>query len=67
MKKQKNYYSLKEVMERLGFQSLNAFRRLERKYPDVFTNVNPNTQKNRYHWYDKAAVDKFADQREQIQ
>jgi hypothetical protein len=59
----KDYYTQKEAMEQLGLKSLNAFRQLERKYPDVFVNVHSSTQKDRYPWYDKATIDKFAKMR----
>jgi len=58
------YYTFKEAMERLGLRSVNAFRQLERKYPDVFANVSPYTSKSKAPRYDKAALDKFADMRE---
>jgi hypothetical protein len=54
------YYNRKQVMELLGFTSTNAFLQLARKYPDVFMNVNQGANKDKYHWYDKATVDKFA-------
>jgi hypothetical protein len=59
----KDYYTLKEAMERLGLKSVNAFRQLERKYLDVFMNVNQHTNKGRFPWYDKATIDKFAKMR----
>jgi hypothetical protein len=49
-------------MERLGIESLNAFRQLERKHPEVFVNVNPHYYARvKYPWYDKDALDKFAE------
>ena len=56
----KEHYTLKQAMERLGIRSLNAFRQLVRKYPDVFMNINQNQYKGTNPWYDKAALDKFA-------
>ena len=58
------HYTLKQAMERLGMRSQNGFRQLERKYPEVFANVNPNKDKRNATWYDKDAVDKFARTRE---
>jgi hypothetical protein len=60
------YYTLKQARDLLGFQSTNAFLQLVRKYPEIFANINPNTQKNRYIWYDKEAVDKFIQIRERF-
>jgi hypothetical protein len=57
------YYNQKQAMERLGFLSVNAFRRLERHYPDIFVNINPKVTKNAGRWYDRAKVDKFAETR----
>ena len=53
------HYTIEEAMERLGLKSTNAFRQLERKYPEVFANVNPYTGKAKKPWYDKAALDRF--------
>ena len=58
------YYTLDQAMERLGLKSVNAFWQLERKYPRVFVNVNPANQKTKKPWYDKAALDEFAKNRE---
>jgi hypothetical protein len=58
------YYTLKQAMERLGLRSTNAFRQLERKYPEMFVNVNPQGTRDKNPWYDKAALDKFAKTRE---
>lgn len=57
-------YTRKQAMERLGIMSINAFLHLARKYPEIFVNVNRSTQRDRYPWYDKAAIDKFAEERE---
>lgn len=57
------YYNQKQAMERLGMFSVNAFRQLERKYPDIFENVNPVMSKHKPRWYDKAKIDKFAETR----
>jgi hypothetical protein len=58
------YYTLKRAMDLLGFTSTNAFLQLTRKYPDVFANVNPNSNKHRHPWYDKATLDRFHQLRE---
>ena len=56
----KEHYSRQEAMERLHMLSTNAFLQLTRKYPEIFVNVNPGTNKVKHPWYDKATVDKFA-------
>ena len=66
MVKQNEYYTLKQAMKRLSIKSLNTFRQLERKYPEIFVNVNTGPNRAKYHWYDKAAIDKFAETREQL-
>ena len=66
MDKQNEYYTLKQAMERLGMRSINAFRQLERKYPEIFVNVNTTINRAKHPWYDKAAIDKFAETREQL-
>lgn len=58
------YYTLHEAMELLGLRSTNAFRQLERKYPDAFVNVNETKHRKKNPWYDKAALDKFHQMRE---
>ena len=57
------YYTQKQAMKLLGLISTNAFRQLERKYPEVFENVNPVRNKQKPRWYDKAKLDKFAETR----
>ena len=57
------HYNQKQAMERLGLQSVNAFRQLERKYPEIFMNVNPKVTKHTARWYDKVKIDKFAETR----
>jgi hypothetical protein len=64
MDKQQEHYTLKQAMERLGIWSFNGFRQLERKYPEVFANINPGKDKIKDPWYDKAAIDKFTQTRE---
>ena len=49
------YYTLDQAMERLG---------IHRKYPQVFVHVNPHNKKSKKPWYDKAALDEFAKNRE---
>jgi hypothetical protein len=56
----KDYYSLKEAMQLLDLRSVNAFRQLERKYPEAFVNMNTNTIRLRNPWYDKTKLDNFA-------
>jgi hypothetical protein len=68
--KEKETYTVKEAMERLGLKSINTFLRLERKYPQAFVVVKQTkslTQKKgkRIH-YDKASLDRFAEKREYV-
>ena len=56
----KDYYTLNQAMELLGFQSANAFWQLARKHPETFVNLNPHTNRLKNPWYDRAALDKFA-------
>jgi hypothetical protein len=60
----KEYYLLKEAMERLGLKSINAFRQLERKYPEAFVDVNQGKDKGKKPRYDRAALDRFIERRE---
>lgn len=57
------YYNEKQAMERLDMFSINAFRQLTRKYPDIFENVNTGVTKEKVQRYYKAKVDKFAEMR----
>jgi hypothetical protein len=52
----REHYVLKQAMDLLGPRSVNAFRHLATKYPDVFENINPAKTA----WYDKAKLDEFA-------
>lgn len=58
------YYTLKQAMELLGFQSTNAFLQFVRKYPDAFVNLNRTKYRTKNTWYDKAILDKFIQMRE---
>ena len=60
------FYTLKQAMELLGFQSTNAFLQFVRKYPDAFVNVNQTKHRTMNTWYDKAILDKFIQMREQF-
>ena len=62
----KDYYTRKEAMDLLGLLSTNRLMQLVRKYPDIFVNVNPGTNREKHPWYDKAVLDKFAMTREYI-
>jgi hypothetical protein len=64
MAKEKNYYTREDAMQQLRLMSVNAFLQLERKYPKVFANINPKKDKYKQPWYEKAAVDKFVQTRE---
>lgn len=59
-------YTREQAMERLGIKSVSAFRRFERKYPQVFRNVNPGVHRDTQPLYDKTALDKFAHSREEL-
>jgi len=56
-----HYYTLKQAMELLGLRSINAFRQLVRKHPEVFMNISFHANRHQNPWYDKAAVDKFVE------
>lgn len=70
--KEKETYTAKEAMVRLGLKSLNGLLRLERKYPQAFIVVKQTKslkQKRGTHMhihYDKATLDRFAEQREHL-
>lgn len=59
------YYTRKQAIELLGFKSTNAFLQVVRKHPEAFVNVNPRQDRENHPWYDKAALDKFYQMREQ--
>ena len=59
-------YTREQAMERLGIKSMSAFRRLERRYPQVFINVNLGVHRDTQPLYDKTALDKFANIREKL-
>ena len=59
-------YTREQAMERLGIRSMSAFRRLERKNPQVFINVNLGVHRDRQPLYDKTALDKFVHTRDQL-
>ena len=59
-------YTREQAMERLGIKSVSAFRRFERKYPQVFRNVNPGVHRDTQPLYDKTALDRFAHSREEL-
>ena len=63
-------YNLKEAMERLGLMSANALFQLERKHPEAFVVTKRKFHKDTHirigAEYDKAALDRFAERREQF-
>ena len=59
-------YTREQAMERLGIRSMSAFRRLERKYPQVFINVNLGVHRDTQPLYDKTVLDKYAHTRDQL-
>ena len=67
--KEKETYTVKEAMDRLGLKSKSTFLRLERKYPHAFVVVKQTKglkqKKGELIHYDKATLDMFAEQREQ--
>ena len=70
--KEKETYTLKEAMDRLGIKGRSTFLRLERKYPQAFVIVKQTKgakQKqgtNMHIHYDKATLDRFAETREKL-
>ena len=59
-------YTREQAMKRLGIKSMSTFRRLERKYPQVFINVNLGVHRDTQPLYDKTALDKFAHTRDKL-
>jgi hypothetical protein len=53
-------YTREQAMERLGIESMSAFRRFERKYPQAVINVNLGVHRDTQPLYDKTALDTFA-------
>jgi hypothetical protein len=60
------FYTRKQAMERLALRSSNAFHSLEKRYPEAFVILNQGTAAGKHPHYDKAALDKFAGQREYL-
>ena len=52
-------YTREQAMQRLGIKSMSDFRRFERKYPQVFMNVNLGVHRDTQRLYDKTALDNF--------
>ena len=59
-------YTREQAMERLGIRSMTDFRRLERKYSQMFINVNLGVHRDTQPLYDKTALDKFANVRDKL-
>ena len=59
-------YSREQAMQRLGIRSMSDFRRFERKYPQVFMNVNMGVHSDTQRLYDKTAIDNFAATRDKL-
>ena len=59
-------YTREQAMERLGIRSMTDFRRLERKYSQMFINVNLGVHRDTQPLYDKTALDKFAHTRDKL-
>lgn len=59
-------YTREKAMERLGIKRMSDFRRLERKYSQMFINVNLGVHRERQPLYDKTALDKFANIRDKL-
>jgi hypothetical protein len=60
---EKDIYTIKQAMERLGIKSSGAFRHLQKKYPEFFVLV---AERNKSKHFDKATIDKFADMCDQL-
>ena len=58
------HYTPKQAMERLHILSMNGFIHLTKELPEIFVNVNQNTNRDKNPWYGKDTVDKFARPRE---
>lgn len=59
-------YTREQAMERLSIKSIPAFRQLQRKYPDMFINVNLGVHRDTQPLYDKTALDRFANTRDKL-
>ena len=61
-------YTLNEAMDRLGLKSANALFKVERSHPEAFVVIRRDHGKDlhsrRNVKYDKAALDRFAENRE---
>jgi hypothetical protein len=61
-------YTLNDAMERLGLKSSNALFQLERRHPEAFVVMKRDHGKDvhsrRNVHYDKATLDRFAENRE---
>jgi hypothetical protein len=68
--KEKETYTVKEAMVRLGVKSLTRLLRLERKHPQAFIVVKQTKglkqKKGKIIHYDKATLDRFAKTREHL-
>ena len=60
------FYTRKQAMARLAIRSRHAFHALEERFPEGFVIVNQDTAAEKKPRYDKAALDKFAEQREYL-
>jgi hypothetical protein len=59
-------YTREQVMQRLGIKSMSDFRRFERKYPQVFMNVNLGVHRDTQRLYDKTALDNFVNTHDKL-
>ena len=59
-------YTREQAKQRLGIKSMSDFRRFERKYPQVFMNVNMGVHSDTQRLYDKTAIDNFAATRDKL-
>lgn len=57
-------YTRNQAMERLGLKSMNAFKHLAKRYPEVFVLVKHVSSK--FPRYDKDALDGFARMRDSL-
>jgi hypothetical protein len=60
-----NTYTRSEAMTALGITSPTAFHHLRKKYPQAFVVTHKGTGKNNPTLYDKNAIDKFIQWRNQ--
>ena len=59
-------YTREQAMKRLDIKSMKLFRHFERRYAEMFVNVNMGVYRDAQPLYDKSALDKFANTRAKL-